>query len=210
MNGSTGWTQLAVGALAALFLLWLATWIVLGGELYGPSQHNWDEALAAAVTGLVAFIAARRGRAPYRGFLALQGVAFLFLAASWVVYPWSSEPAVAAAIHDAGVERQTLISNAVYALCVFTALCAWGYLALERWRERPLSTLTVVVFAVLMAGLGGILAAFYSGGTRAPGLHGRPTRRRDRRVRVRHARGRPVLHAAPAAPRPSSGCSWGR
>ena len=86
-----------------------------------------------------------------------------------MTYPWSSEPAVAAAmpVHDAGVDRQTLISNAIYALFVFAALCAWGYLALERWRRRPLSTLTAVVFAVLMLGLGGILQPSTTGSTRA-------------------------------------------
>jgi hypothetical protein len=38
---------------------------------------------------------------------------------------------------------------------------AWGYLALERWQARPLSLLTTLVFAALMAGLGTIYASFY-------------------------------------------------
>ena len=75
MDRSTGWIQLAVGALAALFLLWLTTWIVFGGKIYGPERHNWDQTLIAAVTGLAAFQTARQARTPYRGFLALQGVA---------------------------------------------------------------------------------------------------------------------------------------
>jgi hypothetical protein len=162
MNRSTGRTHLAVGALAALYLLWLATWFVFGRALYGPTRYCWDQATAAAVTGLVAFHAARQRGAPYRGFLALQGAAFLFLAASWVTYPPSSEPSGATAlVQDPGRARQLLLSNAVYALFVFSALCAWGYLTLERWRHRPLSTLTTVVFAVLMLGLGAIFGSVY-------------------------------------------------
>jgi hypothetical protein len=40
-------------------------------------------------------------------------------------------------------------------------VCAWGYLALTRWRQRPPSALTGVVFAVLIVGLAVILASFY-------------------------------------------------
>jgi phosphatidylglycerophosphate synthase len=58
-------------------------------------------------------------------------------------------------------ELSDLISNSLYASCVFVLLCAWGYLALERWRGRPLSSLTTFVFAALMAGLGAIFASFY-------------------------------------------------
>jgi len=160
---SSGSARLKLGALAALYLLWLATWIVFGNKIFGPSRYNWDQAIAAAATGLVAFLAARQGQAPYRGFLALQGMAFLFLAASWVTYPWSSEPSVASAIPIEGpdVMRQYLLSNAAYGLFVFAALCAWGYLVLERWHDRPLSMLTTAVFAVLMLGLGTIFAGFY-------------------------------------------------
>jgi hypothetical protein len=41
-----------VGALAALYILWLATWFV-GYASYGPDRYAWDQAAAAAVTGLV-------------------------------------------------------------------------------------------------------------------------------------------------------------
>ena len=40
-------------------------------------------------------------------------------------------------------------------------MCAWGYLALEQWQRRPPSTLTGLVFGVLVVGLAGILAGFY-------------------------------------------------
>ena len=54
-----------------------------------------------------------------------------------------------------------VISNSLYASCVFVLMCAWGYLALERWDTRPLSLLTTFVFAALMAGLGAIFASFH-------------------------------------------------
>jgi len=154
---------LALGALAALYLLWLATWIVFGREAYGPAWHHWDQTIAAGLTGLLAFNAARRIGAPYRGFLAIEGVAFLLLAAAWVTYKGSMEPSGGAVIplQVADASRQLLISNAIYSLCIFAMLCAWSYLALERWHDRPLSPLTTIVFAVLMLGLGAIFARFY-------------------------------------------------
>ncbi len=48
-----------------------------------------------------------------------------------------------------------------YAACVFTLMCAWGYLALERWHSQPLSRVTAIVFAASIAGLGAIFASFY-------------------------------------------------
>jgi hypothetical protein len=154
---------LKVGALAALYLLWLATWLVIGDEPYGPARYYWDQATAAAVTGIIAWYASRRRPSPYPGFLVMQGLAFLLLAASWVTYQVSSGSSAGVAISQRGAsgELSDLISDSLYASCVFVLMCAWGYLALERWHARPLSLLTTLVFAALMAGLGAIFASFY-------------------------------------------------
>jgi hypothetical protein len=154
--------RLTVGALAALYLLWLVTWLVLGDASYGPSTYHWDQVTAAAATGIIAFTAARRRRIPYRGFLVMQGVAFLLLAGSWVTYQASSGSSVDVAISQQGAGNGiSEISDWIYGSCVFVLMCAWGYLALERWGGRPLSSLTTLVFAALMAGLGAIFASFY-------------------------------------------------
>jgi hypothetical protein len=155
--------HLEVGALAALYLLWLAAWLVIGDEPYGTGQYHWDQAVAAAVTGCVAFFVSRRGSRPYPGFLAMQGLAFLLLAGSWVTYQVSSGSSAAVAIPAQGAsgELSDLTSDAFYAACVFALMCAWGYLALERWHSQPLSRLTAIVFAASMAGLGAIFASFY-------------------------------------------------
>jgi hypothetical protein len=131
---------------------------VFGREAYGSSQPHWDQAIAAGVTGLAALHAARGNSRPYRGFLLLLGFAFLFLAAAWATYEGASEPS---ALADSSAGSRLLVSNAIYALCVFAMLCAWSYVALERWQSRPLSLLTTVVYAVLMLGLGTIFAGFY-------------------------------------------------
>jgi hypothetical protein len=93
----------------------------------------------------------------------MQGLAFLLLAGSWVTYQVSSGSSAGVAIPQQGAsgELSDLISDALYASCVFVLMCAWGYLALERWHGRPLSLLTTMVFAALMAGLGAIFASFY-------------------------------------------------
>jgi hypothetical protein len=153
---------LKVGALAAIYLLWLATWLVLGDE-YGLGRYYWGQAAAPAVTGIIAFHASRRSPRPYPGFLIMQGLAFLLLAGSWLTYQVSggSTAGVGSSPQDVDGELSDLISNLLYASCVFVLMCAWGYLTLERWRDRPLSLLTTLVFASLMAGLGAIFASFY-------------------------------------------------
>lgn len=138
--------HLTVGALAAVYLLWCASWIVFGNELYGPTRYYWDQATAAAVSSLIAFNVVRHTDAPYSPFAATLGVAFALLAASWATY---------------GRSDLDLTSDLAYASCVFALLCAWGYLALERWRGRPLSLMTTWVFVALMIGLGTIFANFY-------------------------------------------------
>jgi hypothetical protein len=154
---------LKFGALAALYLLWLATWFVFGNELYGPGHRYWSQATAAAVTGLIALFVSQRRPSPYPGFLVMQGLAFLLLAGSWVTYQVSSGSSAGVESSQQGAtgELSDLISNSLYASCVFVLMCAWGYLVLERWHGRPLSLLTTFVFAALMAGLGAIFASFY-------------------------------------------------
>ena len=154
--------RLTIGALVALYLLWLTTWLVLGDGPYGPKTYYWDQAVPAAATGIIALIAARRRSAPYRWFLVLQGLAFLLLAAAWVTYQTSSgSTGVALSPQEAGRAAADFVSDWIYAGCVFVLMCAWGYLALERWSSRPLSALTSLVFAALIAGLGAIFASFY-------------------------------------------------
>jgi hypothetical protein len=154
---------LKVGALAALYLLWLAIWFVVGNEPYGPGRYYWGQASAPAATGIIALYASRRSPRPYPGFLIMQGLAFLLLAGSWVTYQVSSGPStvVESSPQGASGDLFEVISNSLYASCVFVFMCAWGYLALERWDTRPLSLLTTFVFAALMAGLGLIFASFY-------------------------------------------------
>ncbi|RDE49778.1 MAG: hypothetical protein DVS81_14585 [Candidatus Accumulibacter meliphilus] len=155
---------LRVATLAAVYALWLASWIIFGPKLYGADRYFWSDATAAAVTGSFAFYLSRRTSGPYPAFLALLGVAFWLLAASWVSYPTSSGQCEAVPIVgrllDAGACG--LLTNAIYALCVFTLMCAWSYLALDRWQLQRLSALTGLVFAALMMGLGAIFGMFYS------------------------------------------------
>lgn len=147
---------LKLGAIGALYLLWLATWLVLGSKAYGPAQYSWDHATVAAITGIAAFYASRRSSSPYVGFLVMQGLGFVLLAGSWVSF--QGDLAESAAISD---KLSGLISDSLYASCVFVLMCAWGYLALERWHSRPLTLLTTLVFIATMAGLGVIFASFY-------------------------------------------------
>jgi hypothetical protein len=154
---------LKVGALAALYLLWLAVWFVVGNEPYGSGRYYWGQAAAPAVTGIIALYASRRKPSPYPAFLVMQGLAALLLAGSWVTYQvfGGSSAGVESSPQGASGELFYLISNSLYASCVFVLMCAWGYLALERWHARPLSLLTALVFAALMAGLTAIFASFY-------------------------------------------------
>jgi hypothetical protein len=153
---------LAAGALAALYLLWLAAWLVAGDAPYGPARHHWDQAIAAAATGGAALYLSRLRPRPYAGFLALQGLAFLLLAGSWVTFQLSSGSATEIAqTAPAAIGLSDLASDAFYAGCVFFLMCAWGYLALERWHVRPLSALTAMVLAASMAGLAAIFTTFY-------------------------------------------------
>ena len=154
---------LNVAALAALFLFWLATWIVIGNEPYGPGQYYWDQAAAAAFTGIIAFYVSRHRPSPYPGFLVMQGLGFFLLAGSWVTFQVSSGSSGSVAMSQQATSGAVsdLVSDLIYASCVFLLMCGWGYLALERWHARRLSPLTTLVFVALMAGLGAIFASFY-------------------------------------------------
>jgi hypothetical protein len=155
--------RLLIGALAALYLLWLATWIVFDNALYSPLRNYWDQTAVACVTAVAAFYTAHGTGRPYRGFLAMQGFAFLLMALAWLTYRASIDPSAntVSSLPDTSVEPLLTVSDAIYALSVFALLCAWSYLTVERWHERPLSWLTTTVFAVLMVGLGMIFASFY-------------------------------------------------
>jgi hypothetical protein len=145
--------SLQLGAIAALFLLWCATWLVLGAQLFGPTHLNWDQTFVAAMAAVAAARAAWRTNGPYRVFLAMLGVGLVLLAVSWASYVPTKDP----------TRDVTAVagSSIAYAACMFVWICAWGYLALDRWQRRPPSALTGVVFLVVIIGLAAILTAFY-------------------------------------------------
>ena len=148
---------LRAGAVAAFYLLWLLSWLVLGQEVFGPAHYNWAEALVAVVAALAAFAAAWTCVRSYRGFLVMVGIGLAMVAVSWVTYsPDDAHPLFRLA--TAGAPSY---SDLAYAGFVFAWVCAWGYLALEQWQRRPPSALTGAVFALLVVGLAVILASFY-------------------------------------------------
>jgi len=153
----TGSVSLQLGGIAAVYLLWFVSWLVLGRETLGPEYYNWDESLVAIVAAVAAFNVSRRAVKPYPVFLGMLGIGLAMLAVSWITYDPNG-------IHTflrfpgQGAPDYSSIS---YALFVFVWVCAWGYLALEQWQRRPPSVLTGVVFAVLIFGLAVILANFY-------------------------------------------------
>jgi hypothetical protein len=153
----TGSASLQLGGIAAVYLLWLGSWLVLGHEAFGPKQFNWDEALVATVAAIAAFKASRQAARPYTGFLIIIGIGLVLLAVSWVTYDPDETRPFLRFTHQGAPNY----SDICYALFVFVWVCAWGYLALEQWQRRPPSVLTGVVFAVLIFGLAVILANFY-------------------------------------------------
>ncbi|MGD8590959.1 MAG: hypothetical protein PVG22_19205 [Chromatiales bacterium] len=156
-------TYLKVAALAALYLFWLVTWFVFGKELFGEGRHYWSQAVMAAATGLAALYVARHLSRPYLGFFFIQGIAYLLLAMSWVGYPEASGRCEFTLLFmlNPTAEQCTLMADLTYTLCVFALLCAWSYLALETWYGQPLSTFTMLVFVLLVLGLGAIFSGFY-------------------------------------------------
>ena len=152
----SGTASLQMGGIAALYLFWLSTWLVIGSDVFGPAHYNWDQTLIAAAAAIAAFIAAWRTARPYPPFLALIGIGLVLLAVSWATYNANED----LSLRIAGPGSPDY-SDVAYASFVFVWMCAWGYLALEQWRRRPPSPLTGIVFAVLVVGLAGILAGFY-------------------------------------------------
>jgi hypothetical protein len=148
--------SLQLGGIAALYLLWCATWLVLGNQAFGPGHDNWSQTLVAAAACLAAFTGAYRTARPYRLFLALVGIGLALLALSWTTYGAGDMSAL-----RFGGDGAPTYSAVAYALFVFAWICAWGSLALEQWQRRPPSPLTGAVFAMLVVGLAGILASFY-------------------------------------------------
>jgi hypothetical protein len=152
----SGTASFQLGGIAALYLLWFGAWVVLGADAFGPAHYNWDQTLIALVAAIAAFTAAWRTARPYPPFLTLTGVGLLLLALSWVTYNVNGDLS-----RHFGGEGGPDYSDVAYALFVFVWICAWGYLALARWERRPPSTLTGILFAVLIVGLAVILASFY-------------------------------------------------
>lgn len=150
-------THLKLAALAGLYLFWLTLWLVLGYEALGPAFYNWDDTLICLAAALVAFRTCRRVDSPYKAFLILLGLGFLFLAFSWFTYDPTD---LHGRFHFARLGLPSFAALG-YIFFVFFWICAWGYLAVERWQVRPPSSLTVAVFAILLFGLASILANFY-------------------------------------------------
>ena len=68
----TGSVSLQLGAIAAIYLLWFVSWLVLGPEIWGPEYYNWDQSLVATVAAVTAFNVSRRATKPYPVFLGHQ------------------------------------------------------------------------------------------------------------------------------------------
>ena len=161
MNGKnqtmTDSASLQLGGIAAVYLFWFVTWLVMGHEVFGPASYNWDLGLVSIVSAVTAFNASRRTPKPYSVFLVMIGLGLAILSVSWITYdpdgihPFFRFPGQGAPDY----------SDTSYALFVFVWVCAWGYLALEQWQHSPPSALTGVVFAFLIFGLAVILANFY-------------------------------------------------
>ncbi|MDD1612740.1 MAG: hypothetical protein LUQ57_06310 [Methylococcaceae bacterium] len=150
-------TYLWLGGLAALYLLWLTLWIVLGDLSFGLDFYNWDQTAAALAAAFLAFFIAWKTGRPYKAFLIFQGLSLVMLSLSWVTYdPDRVHQAFHFTRHD--LPDYSSISYAAFA---FFGICAWGYLALEQWLCYPPTALTRTVFALLFAGLFLILANFY-------------------------------------------------
>lgn len=149
--------SLQLGGIAAVYLLWFVIWLVLGYDAFGPGSYNWDYGLVSIFSAVTAFNASRRANKPYSVFLVIIGLGLAMLAVSWITY----DPAETHPFFRFPGQDVPDYSDISYALFVFVWVCAWGYLALEQWQQRPPSVLTGVVFAVLIFGLAVILANFY-------------------------------------------------
>lgn len=150
-------THLKLAGIAGLYLFWLVLWLIVGHEALGPAFYNWDETAICVAAALAAFRTSSRLGAPYRAFLLLLGLGLVLLAVSWFTY----DPADLRVRFHFARPATPSYSDLGYILFVFLWICAWGYLAVERWQVRPPSFLTGAVFAILLFGLASILANFY-------------------------------------------------
>jgi hypothetical protein len=150
-------TNLYLGGIAAIYLLWLSCWLVLGGEVFGLAFYNWDQALVAIAAAFAAFVASFNVVRPYAGFMAIQGLGLILLTISWLTYdPGGSHQFLHFTQSD--LPDYSAISFSGF---VFSWVCAWGYLAISLWHRYPPTMLTKVVFTLLFFGLALILASFY-------------------------------------------------
>lgn len=150
-------TNLYLGGIAAIYVLWLCCWLVLGDQAFGLNFYNWDQGLVTLAAAFAAFLAALKVVRPYAVFMAIQGVGLILLTISWVTYDSDG-------IHDFSHFAQPGLPdycNISYSGFVFSWACAWGYLAIELWHRYPPTVLTKAVFSLLFFGLALILASFY-------------------------------------------------
>lgn len=150
-------TNLYLGGIAAIYVLWLCCWLVLGDQAFGLAFFNWDQGLVTIAAAVAAFVAALNVVRPYSIFMAIQGAGLILLAISWLTYDTNGQHGF---LHFAqpGLPSYTNIS---YSGFVFSWVCAWGYLAIELWHRYPPTVLTKAVFSLLFFGLALILASFY-------------------------------------------------
>src|SRR4026207_1728676 len=121
-NEMSGSASLQMGGVAALYVLSLSTWLVIGPDAFGPARYNWDQTLIAAAAAFAAFKAAWQTARPYPPFLVMIGVGLLMLAASWATY--NTNDALSLRFPGEGAPEY---SDVAYAIFVFIWMCAWGY-----------------------------------------------------------------------------------
>lgn len=150
-------TNFYLGGIAAIYLLWLSCWLVLGDRVFGLGFYNWDQAFVAIVAAFAAFVASFNVVRPYAGFMGMQGFGLILLVISWLTYDPDGTHYF---LHfpQPGLPDYSGIS---YSGFVFIWLCAWGYLAIALWQRYSPTVLTKVVFSLLFFGLAVILASFY-------------------------------------------------
>src|SRR5262245_54397042 len=78
--------SLQLGGIAALYLLWLASWLVLGSAAFGPTHYNWDQMLVAAAAAVAALIASWRAPRPFPVFLVMIAAGLAALTVLWATY----------------------------------------------------------------------------------------------------------------------------
>ncbi|SDY01851.1 hypothetical protein [Nitrosomonas sp. Nm33] len=150
-------TNLYLGGIAAIYVLWLCCWLVVGDQAFGVNFNKWDQGLVTVAAVLAAFIAALKVVRPYSVFMTIQGVGLILLTISWLSHDSDG-------IHNFLYFMQPGLpnySNICYSGFVFSWVCAWGYLAIELWHRYPPTALTKAVFSLLFFGLALILASFY-------------------------------------------------